>query len=151
MSKGDYAFFYHSNCKVPGIVGIMEIVQEHSPDGSFNRPLVATLSSILMSCRIRTRPCQSILRRKGDPERQQVGCGPCRVPAQILEYHLAKRPQGTFGAWETTRRSTNPETKPTQRFICEAGAVEIHHEAGERKGRRSRVGRRIVQRGRERG
>lgn len=151
MSKGDYAFFYHSNCKVPGIVGIMEIVQEHSPDGSSNRPLIATLSSILIRCRIRTRPCQSILRRKSHRERQQVGCGPCRVPAQILEYHLAKRPQGTFGAWETTRRSTNPETKPTQRFICEAGAVEIHHEAGERKGRRSRVGRRIVQRGRERG
>ncbi|EAW10327.1 putative AT DNA binding protein (Thy28) [Aspergillus clavatus NRRL 1] len=34
MKKGDYAFFYHSNCKVPGIVGIMEIVQEHTPDES---------------------------------------------------------------------------------------------------------------------
>lgn len=33
MLKGDLAFFYHSNCKVPGIVGIMEIVQEHSTDG----------------------------------------------------------------------------------------------------------------------
>lgn len=32
MKKGDMAFFYHSNCKEPGIVGIMEIVQEHSPD-----------------------------------------------------------------------------------------------------------------------
>ena len=28
MKKGDLAFFYHSNCKVPGIVGIMEIVKE---------------------------------------------------------------------------------------------------------------------------
>lgn len=35
MLKGDLAFFYHSNCKVPGIVGIMEIVQEHSVDGKF--------------------------------------------------------------------------------------------------------------------
>ncbi|CAG8289005.1 unnamed protein product [Penicillium salamii] len=34
MKKGDYAFFYHSNCKVPGIVGVMEIVQEHSVDES---------------------------------------------------------------------------------------------------------------------
>ncbi|KAL2040245.1 hypothetical protein N7G274_007148 [Stereocaulon virgatum] len=34
MMKGDLAFFYHSNCKVPGIVGIMEIVQEHSVDES---------------------------------------------------------------------------------------------------------------------
>ncbi|KAJ5163404.1 High mobility group HMG-I/HMG-Y [Penicillium coprophilum] len=33
MKKGDYAFFYHSNCKVPGIVGVMEIVKEHSTDG----------------------------------------------------------------------------------------------------------------------
>ena len=34
MTKGDLAFFYHSNCKVPGIVGIMEIVEEHSVDGT---------------------------------------------------------------------------------------------------------------------
>ncbi|KLJ07889.1 hypothetical protein EMPG_16637 [Blastomyces silverae] len=34
MKKGDLAFFYHSNCKVPGIAGIMEIVQEHSVDES---------------------------------------------------------------------------------------------------------------------
>ncbi|KAL5359121.1 PUA-like domain-containing protein [Aspergillus floccosus] len=34
MKKGDYAFFYHSNCKTPGVAGIMEIVQEHTPDES---------------------------------------------------------------------------------------------------------------------
>ncbi|KAJ9300710.1 hypothetical protein DTO271G3_1874 [Paecilomyces variotii] len=34
MKKGDYAFFYHSNCKTPGIVGMMEIVEEHSVDES---------------------------------------------------------------------------------------------------------------------
>lgn len=33
MKKGDLAFFYHSNCRTPGVAGIMEIVQEHSPDG----------------------------------------------------------------------------------------------------------------------
>ena len=32
MQKGDLAFFYHSNCKEPGIVGIMEIVREAYPD-----------------------------------------------------------------------------------------------------------------------
>ena len=32
MKKGDLAFFYHSNCKEPGIVGIMEIVKEGYPD-----------------------------------------------------------------------------------------------------------------------
>ncbi|KAI6245484.1 Thymocyte nuclear protein 1 [Erysiphe necator] len=38
MKKGDFAFFYHSSCKVPAIVGIMEIVCEHSPDLSANDP-----------------------------------------------------------------------------------------------------------------
>ncbi|POS84997.1 hypothetical protein EPUL_002771 [Erysiphe pulchra] len=38
MKKGDLAFFYHSSCKVPAIVGIMEIVGEHTPDFSANDP-----------------------------------------------------------------------------------------------------------------
>ena len=32
MKVGDQAFFYHSNCKVPGIVGLMEIVRAGYPD-----------------------------------------------------------------------------------------------------------------------
>ena len=32
MKKGDLAFFYHSNCDEPGIVGIMEIAKEAYPD-----------------------------------------------------------------------------------------------------------------------
>jgi len=32
MRMGDMAFFYHSNCKEMGIVGIMEIVRESYPD-----------------------------------------------------------------------------------------------------------------------
>jgi len=32
MKQGDLAFFYHSNCKEPGIVGIVEIVREAYPD-----------------------------------------------------------------------------------------------------------------------
>ena len=32
MQKGDLAFFYHSNCKEPGIVGIMKIVRAGYPD-----------------------------------------------------------------------------------------------------------------------
>lgn len=38
MKQGDLAFFYHSNCKEPGIVGTMEIVQEHSPDCTHPQP-----------------------------------------------------------------------------------------------------------------
>lgn len=32
MRVGDRAFFYHSNCEVPGIVGIVEVVREAYPD-----------------------------------------------------------------------------------------------------------------------
>lgn len=32
MKKGDLVFFYHSNCKEPGIVGIMQVVKESYPD-----------------------------------------------------------------------------------------------------------------------
>jgi predicted RNA-binding protein with PUA-like domain len=32
MSLGDQAFFYHSNCKTPGIVGIMEVYKLAYPD-----------------------------------------------------------------------------------------------------------------------
>lgn len=34
MRKGELAFFYHSSCKTPGIVGIVEIVREGYPDYS---------------------------------------------------------------------------------------------------------------------
>ena len=32
MKKGDEVFFYHSNCKEPGIVGIARVVREAYPD-----------------------------------------------------------------------------------------------------------------------
>jgi predicted RNA-binding protein with PUA-like domain len=32
MKLGDRVFFYHSNCEVPGIVGLAEIVREAYPD-----------------------------------------------------------------------------------------------------------------------
>jgi predicted RNA-binding protein with PUA-like domain len=38
MKKGDQAFFYHSSCAEPGIVGVMEIVREGYPDDSAWNP-----------------------------------------------------------------------------------------------------------------
>lgn len=32
MKIGDQVFFYHSNCEIPGIVGLMEVVRESYPD-----------------------------------------------------------------------------------------------------------------------
>src|SRR4051812_43009825 len=34
MRKGDLAFFYHSNCAVPGVAGVMRIAEEHMIDPS---------------------------------------------------------------------------------------------------------------------
>ena len=38
MQVGDQAFFYHSNCDPPGIVGIVEVVREAYPDHSAWNP-----------------------------------------------------------------------------------------------------------------
>ncbi len=38
MKKGDLGFFYHSSCKVPGIVGVVEIVKEAYPDHTAHNP-----------------------------------------------------------------------------------------------------------------
>ena len=32
MKKGDKVFFYHSNCKPPGIVGLMEVIDKNIVD-----------------------------------------------------------------------------------------------------------------------
>ena len=32
MQRGDQAFFYHSNCEVPGIYGVMEVASAAYPD-----------------------------------------------------------------------------------------------------------------------
>ncbi len=32
MKKGDLGFFYHSSCKVPGIVGVVQVVKGAYPD-----------------------------------------------------------------------------------------------------------------------
>jgi predicted RNA-binding protein with PUA-like domain len=45
MRKGDLAFFYHSSTKVPGVAGIMEIVEEHSIDGTPSKEETFMLTS----------------------------------------------------------------------------------------------------------
>lgn len=64
MKKGDLAFFYHSSCKVPAIVGTMEIVEEHTPDRQFP-PLPPSffLISDSLPYSNRPRPLSTLLRR----------------------------------------------------------------------------------------
>jgi len=38
MRCGDYAFFYHSNCKTPGIVGVIKITTDPYPDSAAFNP-----------------------------------------------------------------------------------------------------------------
>lgn len=38
MHPGDLVFFYHSNCKIPGIIGIAEICQGAYPDFTAQNP-----------------------------------------------------------------------------------------------------------------
>ena len=38
MKVGDQVFFYHSNCDVPGIVGVMDVVVEGYPDHTAFNP-----------------------------------------------------------------------------------------------------------------
>ena len=37
MKIGELAFFYHSNCKVPGIAGLMEVSGMHAVIGMINK------------------------------------------------------------------------------------------------------------------
>ncbi|WP_422126510.1 EVE domain-containing protein [Thioalkalivibrio sulfidiphilus] len=38
MKQGDEVFFYHSNCEVPGIVGLMTVAREGYPDDTAFNP-----------------------------------------------------------------------------------------------------------------
>jgi predicted RNA-binding protein with PUA-like domain len=39
MKMGELGFFYHSNTKVPGVVGILEVVREYTVDGRSSNPV----------------------------------------------------------------------------------------------------------------
>ena len=42
MKLGDQAFFYHSSCEVPGVVGIMRVVAEAYPDPTSSTRRITT-------------------------------------------------------------------------------------------------------------
>lgn len=133
MKKGDQAFFYHSNCKVPGIVGIMEIVQEHSPDGVSIR--VQKKQPRLTDYRIRIKSLRPLLRRKSLPGKPQVGSCPRRLPPQIPQHHLAQRPESPGRCRPPPERPANPQTIPAQCVCCDTRAMEVHSATGQGEGR----------------
>ncbi|KAL8289503.1 hypothetical protein RB600_004777 [Gaeumannomyces tritici] len=78
MKKGDLAFFYHSNCKEPGIVGTMEVAQEHSPDP------IHRLSSD------GARSQSSVLRQVFEAFGPQMERRARRIPEQVREQYHAQ-------------------------------------------------------------
>ena len=74
MKKGDLALFYHSNCKEPGIVGIMEIVREHTPDRKLSHLLphhlnnVPVIDSLRVSAHDASKPYYDASSKPEDPK-----------------------------------------------------------------------------------
>lgn len=79
MKKGDQAFFYRSNCKEPGIIGVMEIAREAYPDDSAWNPKSPYYDAKSTSTqprwfmvdvryRSKTRRCITLQEMKGHPE-----------------------------------------------------------------------------------
>jgi len=79
MKKGDQAFFYRSNCKEPGIIGVMEIAREAYPDDSAWNPKSPYYDAKSTSAqprwfmvdvryRRKTRRCITLQEMKGHPE-----------------------------------------------------------------------------------
>jgi hypothetical protein len=87
MRKGDLAFFYHSNCKVPGIAGVMRIVQEHSIDGASARNASLVFTLIDHHHRISFQPGPPVLRPEIISGQAAVVCGACRARADVGQLH----------------------------------------------------------------
>lgn len=78
MQKGDLAFFYHSSCDVPGIVGIVEVVKTAYPDPTQEKDLqrwfavdvklVKTFASVITLPTLRANPAlkNMLILRKGN-------------------------------------------------------------------------------------
>jgi hypothetical protein len=74
MKSGDRAFFYHSSCKVPGIYGVVDIVEAAIPDPAARDPNVSLPFFVCMCVHLRLTSrllAASVLRsqsvRRGSP------------------------------------------------------------------------------------
>src|SRR6187551_1773153 len=91
MNFGDKAFFYHSNCKEPGIAGIMEIVKEFSEDSKCSwLSSTCSYSNTGMGRQQLTLPDRecpktrgTILRSVIDQGKAQMGVSPCQVCEEV--------------------------------------------------------------------
>lgn len=99
MKKGDKAFFYHSNCKEPGVIGIVNITNEWSRDCttvSCELTLAASTCSLTV-LRERLHQRQPVLRLQRAARRQQVESRPRQAGAQVPRHRPAQDAQGESG------------------------------------------------------
>ena len=128
MNAGDMAFFYHSNCKTPGIVGTMEIVREFSEDSTQTttlpmNPVPALPASSSIADMFETnRECSptrhALLRSQVNQGQPALEPRPRRVSPQVRRAHL---PAGAARAGKTRRtagRDADAEAVPDQ---CQQG------------------------------
>ncbi|KAL6413115.1 hypothetical protein AUP68_02613 [Ilyonectria robusta] len=113
MNAGDKAFFYHSNCKEPAIVGIMEIVKEFSED---RKPLLLHALCTCSPARNRTPTRDTVLRPLVHQGKAQVGSRARRVPQKVCR---TNRPQGTSRAGQAGRAAGEYADAETVEAECE--------------------------------
>lgn len=160
MKKGDLAFFYHSNCKVPGIAGIMEIVREHSIDGMYLRLINSNegknffyirerlSSNWFLFCynlkRIRIWPGTPLLWSQIQPRESQVGGCSRGVQAQIQGSDHAGWAQVVCETRRTAREYADDKAIAVERVCRKWWGVEVYHGFG-RRGVRRKVNRLYVE------
>ncbi|KAK6697848.1 hypothetical protein SNK05_010698 [Fusarium graminearum] len=97
MNAGDLAFFYASNCKEPGIVGVMEIVKEFSEDRTSQHHSFHT--SLTLFCRLRSQTQRSILRSQVDQRETHLGPGARRVSKEVCRTNWSQGVERAGKGW----------------------------------------------------
>ncbi|KAF5656401.1 Thymocyte nuclear 1 [Fusarium circinatum] len=127
MNAGDLAFFYASNCKEPGIVGIMEIVKEFSED---SKSLIPVTSCPLSN--ITRKPIWDLVHVEF---RKKFA-----VPIGLKELRELGKPGGPLEMMQLLKQSRLSVSKVSGeewRFLCEladekAKDAGLKHDEGEK-------------------
>ena len=109
MRRGDQAFFYHSNCAEPGIVGIVRIVREAYPDHTAFDPHDAHYDSKST----REKPIWYMVDVKLERPCARV------IPLRELKGHARRELKGFALLRRGNRLSVMPVTAAHWRFIME--------------------------------
>ncbi|KAJ4265970.1 hypothetical protein NW762_003943 [Fusarium torreyae] len=144
MNAGDLAFFYASNCKEPGIVGIMEIVKEFSEDSQYDLLFTQILSNLYQgSARQPGAPYYDPKSTKEKPIWDLVHVEfrkKFAVPIHLKELRELGKPGGpleTMQLLKQSRLSVNKVSSNEWKFLCDladkkASEAGLEHEEAAR-------------------